>query len=69
MIYGVFGKPRSGKSTFLAMFVSKALRARQIAQLPIIGKFWKRNKFYYDVIFSTASWITNKQRIFSGGSK
>ena len=57
MIYGVFGKPRSGKSTFLAMYVSKALRARQIAQLPIIGKFWKRNKYYYDVIFSTAPMV------------
>lgn len=54
MIYGVFGKPRSGKSTFLAMYVAKALRARQLAQLPIIGKLWKRNKYYYDVIFSTA---------------
>ena len=57
MIYGVFGKPRSGKSTFLAMYVSKALRARQIAQLPIIGKLWKRNKYYYDVIFSTAPMV------------
>lgn len=57
MIYGVFGKPRSGKSTFLAMYVSKALRARQIAQLPIIGKLWKRNKYYYDVIFSTSPMV------------
>ena len=57
MIYGVFGKPRSGKSSFLAMYVSKALRARQIAQLPIIGKLWKRNKYYYDVIFSTAPMV------------
>ena len=57
MIYGVFGKPRSGKSTFLAMYVSKALRARQIAQLPIIGTLWKRNKYYYDVIFSTAPMV------------
>lgn len=57
MIYGVFGKPRSGKSTFLARYVLKALRARQIAQLPIIGILWKRSKYYYDVIFSTAPMI------------
>lgn len=54
MIYGVFGKPRSGKSTFLAKYVSQALRARQVAQLPFIGRFLRRSKWYYDVIFSTS---------------
>ena len=53
MIYGVFGKPRSGKSTFLARYVARALRARKCAQLPVIGSLFRKSKYYYRVIYST----------------
>ena len=57
MIYGVFGKPRSGKSTFLARFVFRVLRARKLAQLPFFGRFFKHSKYYYHVIYSTEPMI------------
>ena len=45
MIYGVFGKPRSGKSTFLARFVYRVLGQRKLATLPFIGKLFKHSKY------------------------
>lgn len=53
MIIGVFGKPRSGKTTFLAMYLSKVLTRQAFAYVPVIGRFVRKSKYFYDIVYST----------------
>lgn len=56
MIIGVFGKPRSGKTTFLAKKLYSVLLARKFAESRFVVFRWfgKRSKNYYDYVYSTS---------------
>ena len=56
MIIGVFGKPRSGKTTFLAKKLYSVMISRKLAgsRVPFIRWIGKRSKNYYDIVYSTS---------------
>lgn len=56
MIIGVFGKPRSGKTTFLAKKLYSVLVARKLAEsrIRVIRCLAMRSKNYYDYVYSTS---------------
>lgn len=56
MIIGIFGKPRSGKTTLMAKKLYLVLRARKIAESRFMLFRWlgKHSKNYYDFVYSTS---------------
>lgn len=56
MIIGIFGKPRSGKTTLMAKKLYFVMVARKLAEsrCNFIRWFAKRSKNYYDYVYSTS---------------